>query len=554
MAIKALLLDREREIFPLLGDIFNVTGHKLLIAASDDMFRELVSSATVDIVIINSADVKSWVEVCKEDGTPLPFFIVEREEEERRLRSLGFSDLNYIRKPFNPLDLLNKLSYLHRLDPLEEAHNLGFVNTVIKLSCRKESKIVEVRNGLSCEVGIKEGRVVGITASLEDLRTLLDQEEVSVKVRNFEDLSWEQAFEDTKDFLRTMIEKVRPVEITSSTPDRLPKEFRPVEEVAEGVYRISKFSRVPVILKNVYLRIYEDRGKRVAFLINAGALDEWVGIRNLVEDVLLSLGEIDAVVVLGGDISSLYNVFVLGEQHRGSFQVIADYAVKRSLSEAGFRAGKVRTFEDFPSYSVTITTGHRIRFVPLNFSPYPGGFCLYEEDTGFLFTPDFLSSLFSERPEDPTEGVRLFHRIYMPSGDVVRTLIGKVSGLRIRKVFPRYGLPYENVDDVLESLKGIKAGTDLRPVSDIETALGLMGGILSKVMNIEDRAVVEKFVESISRFATVEGASITDIYVDPKFALELFINSLISVPGVKPSTVITALRELEEAGVFVHPL
>ncbi|MDQ7081670.1 MAG: hypothetical protein Q9N34_00710 [Aquificota bacterium] len=108
MAIKALLLDRDREIFPLLGDIFNVTGHKLLIAASDDMFRELISSATVDVVIINQADIKSWVEVCGEDCTPLPFFIVEREEEERRLRSLGFSDLNYIRKPFNPLDLFEQ--------------------------------------------------------------------------------------------------------------------------------------------------------------------------------------------------------------------------------------------------------------------------------------------------------------------------------------------------------------------------------------------------------------------------------------------------------------
>ncbi|MDQ7081671.1 MAG: hypothetical protein Q9N34_00715 [Aquificota bacterium] len=394
------------------------------------------------------------------------------------------------------------------------------------------------------------GGFVGIHhGSLEDLRTLLEQEEVSVKVREFEDLSWEQRFEDTKDFLRTMIEKVRPVEVTSSTPDRLPKEFRPVEEVAEGVYRISKFSRVPVILKNVYLRIYEDRGRRAAFLINAGTLDEWTGVRNLVEDVLLSLGEIDAVVVLGGDISSVYNVFVLGEQHRGSFQVIADYTVKRLLSESGFRAGKVRTFEDFPSYSVTITTGHRIRFVPLNFSPYPGSFCLYEEDTGFLFTPDFLSSLFSEKPGDPTEGVRIFHRMYMPSGEVVNTLIGRISGLRIKRVFPRYGLPYDNVEEVLESLKSIRAGTDLRPVSDMETALGLMGGILSRVVNLEDRAVTEKFVESISRFATVEGGSVTDIYVDPEFALELFINSLISVPGVKPlSTVMMALRELEEAG------
>jgi DNA-binding response OmpR family regulator len=554
MAIKAILLDREREIFPLLGDIFNVTGHKLLIAASDEMFRELMRSATVDIVIINQADIKSWIEVCREGCTPLPFFIVEREEEERRLKALGFSELNYIRKPFNPLELLNKLSYLHKLDPLREAHSLGFLSTVIKLSNLGETRIVELSGNLTCEVGIKEGRVIGITSGLEDLRTLLEEGGTSLKVKDFEDLTWEQTFEDTRDFIRTMIERARPLEITAPTPDRLPGEFRQVEEVEEGVYRISKFSSVPVILKNVYLRIYEDAGRRVAFLINAGSLDEWSGVRNLVEDVLLSLGELDAVVVLGGDLSSLYNVFILGDQHRGSLQVIADYSVKRFLSESGFRSGKIRTFEDFPSYSVTVTTGHRIRFIPLNFSPYPGGFCLYEEDTGFLFTPDFLSSLFSEDPKDPLEGVRLFHRIYMPSGEVLRNLISRVSGLRIRKVFPRYGLPYGNADEVIEALKDLKTGVDLSPVSDLETVLALIKGTLTKVMNLEDRSVADKFVEELSRFATVEGGTVSDIYVEPRFALELLVRSLLSVPGIKPSTVLAVLKELTESEVFIHPL
>ncbi len=554
MAVKAILLDREREIFPLLGDIFNVTGHKLLIAASDDMFKELIKSTTVDVVIINQADIKSWLSTCGEEWSPLPFFIVEREEEESRLRAMGFSDLNSIRKPFNPLELLNKLSYLHKLDPVEEPHTLGFVNTVIKLSNMKETKLVEVAGSFSCQIGIREGKVIGTTANLEEIRTLLEEEGVSIKVKDFEELAWEHTFEDTRDFLKTLIEKARPVEITSPTQDRLPKEFKHVEEVEEGVYRISKFSTIPVILKNVYLRIYEDGGRRAAFLINVGTLDEWTGIRNLVEDVLLSLNEIDAVVILGGDLSSIYNVFILGDQHRGTFQVISDYSVKRFLSEAGFRYGKVRTFEDFPSYTVTITTGHRIRFIPMNFSPYPAGFCLYEEDTGFLFTSDLLSSLFSESPTDPMEGVRLFHRIYMPSGDILKTLISRISDLRIRKVFPRYGLPYDNVGEVVENLRGMKAGTDFAPVSDMETALNLMNMTLNRIMNLEEKGIADKFIEDIGRFATVEGGNVTDIYVEPRFAVELLLNSLLYVPGIKPSTIVRILKDLDEAGIFINPL
>ena len=551
MAIKAILVDRDREIFPLLGDIFNVTGHKLLIATSDETFKELVSSTKVDIVIVNHAEVKSWLLACTEEGIPLPFFIVDTEEEERRLKSLGFSELNFVRKPFNPLELLNRLSYLHRADPLEEPNRLGFVSTLVKLRDRKESKIVELEGSFTCEVGIKEGKVVGVNPNLESVRTLLE-EGASLKIREFEELPWERTFEDTLDFLKALIEKTRPVEVRPPAGEGLPKELKSVEEVGDGVYRVSKFSGIPVLLKNVYLRIYEREERRVAFLINAGSLDEWSGIRNLVEDLILDLGEIDAVVLLSGDPLSAYNVFVLGDQHRRGFQVIADYPTKRFLSESGFK-GKVRTLEDFPSRTVTIATGHRIRFVPLSFSPHPGGFCLYEEDTGYLFAPDLFSSFFTESPDDPLECIRLFHRVYMPSGEVLGREVRRLSDLPVKKVFPRYGLPYEDFGEVVKLLSDMKAGTDYPPVSDTETAISLMNSSLNTVMNSEEKGVSDKFVEELSRFATVEGGMVTEIYVDPDFALELLLSSLVTLPGVKPSTIVRVLKDIDRAGVFINP-
>ncbi len=551
MAIKALLLDREREVFPLLGDIFNVTGHKLLIAANDNMFRDLVASTEIDVVILNHTDIKSWLESWKGKAT-LPFFLVDREEEEKRLLSMGFSELNFVKKPFNPLELLNKLSYLQKLNPLEDAHQLGMVNTIIKLSNMKETRIVEVSNSASCNILLKEGTVEGIDCTLEELMSILGSEKVLTKVKEAQEMEVEQRFGDTLEFVKTLIGKSKPVSVVLSEGDRIVKEFKPVEEEEENLYRVSKFSNVPILLKNVYLRIYEGRGKRVAFLINAGSLDEWSGVRNLVEDVLFNMNELDALILLTGELSSIYNTFLIMGQ-KIDVQIITDYSVKRGLAESGYKSGRIRTFEDFPSYSVTVATGHRLRFIPTSFSPSVGGFCIYEEDTGYLFTPEFLSSFFNERSEDRVDEVKLFHRVFMPSGSILKGAVGKVSDLNISRIFPRYGLPYDDAPRVLSELSGMRTGLDFPHVSEKEQALDLLNRVVTFVMNNEEKSVADRFVEELGRFATVEGRNVREVYVDPPFTVELLLNALILVPGIKPSTIVGALRRIEEAGFFINP-
>ncbi len=554
MSIKALLLDRDREVFPLLGDIFNVTGHKLLIAADDNMLKDLVESTDIDIVIVNHSDIKPWLSTWKRDRGTLPFFLVDREEEERRLLRIGFSDLNFVRKPFNPLELLNKLSYLYKLNPLEEAHQLGLMNTLIKLFNQRESKLVEVlHNTSSCRLLVKEGKVIGMDCNFEELRSLLESEDLLVKVKDGEEISLERKFGDTYEFIKILVEKTKPVQVVVSAGEKLESEFKQVEEIEEGLYRVSKLATVPILLKNIYLRIYEGKGRRVVFLINVGTLDEWSGVSNLAEDVIFNLNELDAVILLTGELSSVYNTFLIIQQ-KLNVQFITDYTVKRSLSESGCRSGRIRIFEDFPSYSVTIATGHRLRFIPVNFSPSVGGFCLYEEDTGFLFTPEFLSSFFNERSEDNIEEIRLYHRIYMPSGEVLSRLIDRVSDLNVRRVLPRYGIPYENTVEALEALRGVKAGVDFPRISEKDLAMEILNKTVSYVTSTEEKTVSERFMEELGRFATVENGKVTNIYVEPPFTVELLLNALMFVPGIKPSTVVGILKKLDESGIFINPI
>ena len=551
MAIKALLLDRDREVFPLLGDIFNVTGHKLLIATNDDMFQELVESADIDIVILNHTDVKIWLSTFKKEKVPLPFFLLDREDEEVKFRSIGFSELNFTLKPFNPLELLNKLSYLHRLSPEEDAKELGFLNTLIKLGYEKSTTLVEVSNSKSCLLTVQEGKVKGMDCTIEELKTILESEDLSVKLKPFETINHEQSFKDTEEFIKILLERVRPVPASVKNV-QTQEGVKLLEELDKGLYRVSKFSTVPALLKSVYLRIYEGNNKKVAFLINIGSLDEWSGVRNLVEDVLFNLDELDGVILLTDEVSSIYNSFMLAEQ-KSNIRFITDHTIKRQLSETGFKSGRVRTFGDFPSYIATLATGHRLRFIPINFSPSMGSFCLYEEDTGFLFTPHLLSLLYNESSEDITRELRLYHRIFMPSSVILEHALSKVGHLEVSKVLPRYGLPYTDFKKAVRSLHGIKAGNDLLPINDRGKMLSIINKVLEFVLSAEDKEISEKFIEEVAKCCAIEKGVAIDTYVEPSFTVELLFNSAVHVAGMKPSTFIGILSILDEEEVFINP-
>ncbi len=550
MAIKALLYDKDREIYPLLGDIFNVTGHKLLVAPDENIFKELVASTEVDIIMINKADINSWLSVLRENRIILPFFIADTEEEEERLKRLGFSELNYIRKPFNPLELLNKLVYLEKLNPLDSAYRLGLINTVIKLFKTKADKVIELSNSQVYNIVVEKGQVSYMDCTIEELRNLVSEEDYKVKVKDkTEEIRSEVGFKHTYDFLKSFFETVKPV--TVKVKETLP-EFKFVEEVEKGIYRISKFASTKIILKNVYLRIYEGNGKKIAFLINIGTIDEWSGIKNLVEDTLLGMDKLDGVILLSGDLASIYNAF-LASQELSKVQFITDNYIKRNLVDSGFKSGRIRTLGDFISYRARLATGHTLRFIPLGFSPSVGSFCLYEEDTGILFTPEFLSSFYSESEKDKDKVKAIFHRIFIPSGSVLSGLIEKIRNLNVKKVLPRYGLPYDNFSETIRLLEGLRTGTDLKPLDSESKAKNILQEVINIVATHESRDILERYIEGIAKYGVISGKFVEELFISPAFAVELAIKELLSLTSVKPSTIISALGFISAQNVYINP-
>jgi len=66
-------------------------------------------------------------------------FIGEKEEELNNVVNMGFSYVNFIMKPFNPLDLLNRIGHLSTLEEHDDLSIFGLLNVLIEM---------ERRNGL----------------------------------------------------------------------------------------------------------------------------------------------------------------------------------------------------------------------------------------------------------------------------------------------------------------------------------------------------------------------------------------------------------------------
>jgi len=57
---------------------------------------------------------------------------------------------------------------------------------------------------------------------------------------------------------------------------------------------------------------------------------------------------------------------------------------------------------------------------------------------------------------DQIEEIKLYHRIFIPSGEILNRLLARVSDLNVSRILPRYGLPYGDFRKVLSNLRGMQ--------------------------------------------------------------------------------------------------
>ncbi|MGB9873723.1 MAG: hypothetical protein ACPLRS_01995, partial [Hydrogenobacter sp.] len=372
MGIRFLLLDEDRKFFSLISDIFDVTGHKLLVALDEQKAKDLLDATSFDIILMELKHLNFWLDTIRAGKYPIPMFFIDKYEDAEKLRVLGFTDLNFVLLPFNPLDLLTKAVWLNRGE-VEPRHLslIGPVNLLLHLLRRSASSIMSIEGGTKkCSIYIKEGQIVGTSCDLQALREILTFEDVKIELFPYTGESYlEEGSLGTEEFFKSLFsEVVIPTQDKVQKPVSLPKKAdltQPVE-LEKGLFWVGVQDSSFLLHSNVYLRIYERDDVKVPILINTGTLEDYAQVKAKIEEILSTMDIIKAVVLLDSEPKACATILSM-LQSSPKLQVITSISVAKWLNKSGVPMSRIRLVESLPDMKLKLSTGDVLRILPMPF-------------------------------------------------------------------------------------------------------------------------------------------------------------------------------------------
>ena len=555
MGVLCLLLDKKREYFHLLSDIFNITGHKLLVALDEDKAFEFLKVSFPDILLMPLEDMNFWLKLIEKGYYTPPIFFTEDSEGVEKLKKHGFNDLNYMLLPFNPMELLSKVVYLSKdLSQIMELNQLGFANVLLKLLRMKRSLTLSLEGkGGFCDLYLWEGSIKGSNCDKKRILELLE-DEVSIKLKHYKE-EGAYSFEKNWDFLSILaIEHVEEITYTKSfTEETLTIDLSQPIELREGFYWIGVENKNGLFQKNVYLRIYERDNIKVPILINVGTAKDYPIVRLKLEQVVGSIDAVKGIILLGSEIDEASGIFNFLQSNYKAF-IITSMSIANKLRKSGVPQNRIRVIETLPGGRLRLATGDLLKFIPTPFLPGVGNFMIIEEGSGYLFTGRFLSSLcsieeFNPHKEANKEDVILYTHLNIPYKDPLFSLIKKIESEKVSSIYPMFGKPIlsiESLREIFRELKNIflniQAPKKDNPIKSCEDVLKLLKE------NLES-AEFEAFLEELNQFVYVEEGKIMQSFVDIEDLPKLIVHVALS-RNVNPRLVKEVIRMFYKAGAI----
>ncbi|GAB6065448.1 hypothetical protein JCM9492_05400 [Aquifex pyrophilus] len=495
MGLRVALFDPEEDIELLLSDIFGVTGHELLTINKEEDIKRVVSQ-DIKLFILPFSHVKNWVELLREKVL-IPVFIVKDESEEERLLKAGFNELNILRIPFNPLELLEKLGALDKLS-VENFKELGFINTILKSFLEKR--------GLNLKVFSEKGECCFKTYPLI-LRCERDKlREILSAVYSLEDYDGDVKGNEERlsALLDYLLQEREVVWKSEEKRGEAVEDFILLfwEEEYKGVFRKNVYF---LDLDGFYILVNLCPSKVLRKLVR-GLKERGIGFKD-VKLILLSDFDTECAEILRRIYASNPNVITVGRER-----------LKFYLENLGLRNVKFRAVEDIPTSLIKIPTGYSIRLFPI--TPYPGfpSVVYLLEERNALFTGRFLGNFNGEEEELK----KIFHTAYFPCEEFLKKNLSLFKELSEDiKVFPWYGKPYK-LNNTVKMLSEMDYPKEY-PV-DGEIVLTLLNRIFM-LLDDEER---ENFIANLRGTVEVEEGIPSNLYASPNLVYEMSIKALLN--------------------------
>ncbi len=567
MGVLCMLLDKKKQYSSLLADIFNITGHKLLIALDEEKALELLKASEPEVLILPVEDINFWFKLLELGRYLTPVVFVESYEDVESLRKYGLRDVNCVVLPFNPMELLTKIVALSReSQDAASLSTLGPLNITLKLLRKGASSSITIQDeGNTCTIYIHQGLIKGSSCSKEDILTLISKDTKTILDIYEEDKAkMNNIYKDNWDFLSTLLYGIvsqQPVvEVTSEK--EAPAVIRPTfdtsqpVELGDGFFWVGVPQENSLFQKNAYLRIYEKENVRVPVLINIGAMQDYPLIRAKLEQIIGTVDAIRAVVVLGSGVEECSGILNFLQSNQRAF-VITSLSLSQKLRSIGIPQARIRVFETFPNRSLRLATGHVLKFIPLAFLPEVGSFAMLEEGKGYLFTGRFLSSLCTAKDLNPLEGGDLddtfiYTSLIIPSQDILNRTLGQIKEEEISSILPLYGNPVKSKENIRELFIRLERSIlpSAFPIQDRETVLEICNGVLGYLRESLEGSEFQNLLEDLSNFAYVEGDKILDFFVQAE-SMPSLILGLMYAKGMNPEAMKHALKYFYRSGILL---
>jgi len=264
---------------------------------------------------------------------------------------------------------------------------------------------------------------------------------------------------------------LRPVVPLGGGKARGPARSHVVSEVAPGVHRLGERAE-GLLESNTYLLTLAGAGRTFRALVDPGAPEDFEA---LAEDTRALVGPDegpDVVFVNHQDMDVALNVPAFLAAFPEAAVVCSEDAW-RFLRLTGADARRLRTVESFWNRRMRLPTGHTLHFEPTPHCHVRGATMLYEPEGRVLFSGDLLGGFSmggalggseAETPEAAWEGIRLFHRLYMPSQEALRFAAARIRALDPppRLIAPQHGslIPEEWIPTFLRRLERLPVGLE----------------------------------------------------------------------------------------------
>jgi len=564
-----LLVDDEESILFSLQRVLELSGeYEVVIAENGKKAREKLEGFIPDLILSDIVMPEmDGIELCNkirenELTKNIPFIFLTARKE-LMIEGIKAGGDDFIIKPFTIDEVLVKMEAIFRrvkstkeqVSQVKGTLSDGGLDTVLKLCFEKS---------ISGELVLQKKDQFG--------KVFLDRGEV-IKVE-FNDLAEDEALDALRSW-NSGIFIVRPTGVRLR-PQLMPFKSKKEEmenidepvELAENTWWVGRRNKKSMLQLNVYLRKFQKDKKVINFLIDPGSPVDFPIVSKKISRIIGDMSNIHLYSLSHQDPDvCMAAVFIHNANKRAICMTTEENW--RLISHYEINPRSVKIINNFRDWRVTLSTAHKVIFIPSPFCHAKGAFMTYDLQTRILFTGDLfggiseagrIRSLFAE--EQDWDGIRAFHQIYMPSNNALRYAVDQIKKLDPPPLMiaPQHGniLHGEIMEQFLNRVYNLDVGSDLLESEGSDEKLKDFEEAANELLELSGAYIPREQIEHRMRenpqilpLCDFKNCSVTKIFSKPQLVFEQIAMSLIKDESARVINIIKthALKIAQSKGL-----